>query len=219
VQLRQIPKNPTVPPLNEQAISLLTMLCFREDNEGFADAMFIFGTRTSMDKQASVAIDLLSKYQYSNLILTGGIPLYDGTPVFNKTEADLLHAELKQHIPTKTKLFLEKSSTNTLENVTKTIKIHDLSQHEKIIFITKSFAAGRAYLTLRKYLPQCIIIQKTYDPTYLDDKLIVSRSDWHDAKEGRARVWSEFLRIKHYGQRDDIAYKEISSIVEEIEQI
>ena len=57
------------------------------------------------------------------------------------------------------------------------------------------------------------ILQKTYDAMYYDDSLVIGRDNWQNTKEGRERVWGEFLRIKHYGQRGDIAADELSTII------
>jgi uncharacterized SAM-binding protein YcdF (DUF218 family) len=131
---------------------------------------------------------LLSKYTYQQVILTGGIPRYEGQTDYIKTEADILHEHLRPFIPASTSIMLEKISTSTLGNVTESCKLCDLSACKILVFIAKSFAAGRTYLTLKKYMPETIILQKTYNATYLDDTLLIERDNWHHTNQGRERV-------------------------------
>lgn len=211
---REIAKKPPVPPLNATITSLLTELCFRQDNEGEADALFAFGTRTSLDAQTQVISNLLLKCRYPAIVLSGGIPDYEGVVHDSRTEAELLSRNLAAFTPEDTALFLEKTSTNTLDNVRRSHELYNLTKYKRIIFVAKSFVAGRCYLTLKKHLPNNIILQKTYDANYHEENVTITKYDWHDSKTGRERIWGEFLRIKHYGQRGDI---EISPMIKEIE--
>lgn len=211
---REIPKKPLVPPLNATITGLLTQLCFRDDNEGDADALFAFGTRTSLGTQTQVISDLLLKYRYPAIVLSGGIPDYENVAHDSQTEAELLSVNLAAFIPNDTELFLEKSSTNTLDNVRRSHELYDLAKYKQIIFVAKSFVAGRCYLTLKKYLPDNIILQKTFDANYHEENVTITKHDWHESKTGRERIWGEFLRIKHYGERGDI---EISPMIKKIE--
>ncbi len=46
----------------------------------------------------------------------------------------------------------------------------------------------------------------------------ITRYDWHTFDFGRRRLWGEYLRIKEYGNREDIEYEEVKDLVEEIEK-
>lgn len=215
---RQIPKHPVVPELNNEAVALITQLCFREDTETDADLLFVFGTCVSIDDAASTVSDLLGIPSIRSLVLTGGIPEYADTFLHGKPEAVLLYDALEDFIAPGVDILLETYSTHTLENVTEALKLKDFSHYKKILFVSKSFAAGRAYLTLKKYVPNSQLLQKTFDAHYPHDEQRISRDSWHQFEAGKQRVWGEFLRIREYGQRGDIAYDDVRPLVREIER-
>ncbi len=114
--------------------------------------------------------------------------------------------------------FHEDQSTNTPENVTEALKILDFSDYAKVLFIFKSHDARRGYLTLRKFLPDAQLIQKTFNTQYPGTDRILNQETWHTFDFGRSRIWGEYLRIKKYGERGDIALDdETKSLITEIQ--
>ena len=97
------------------------------------------------------------------------------------------------------------------------MELFDFTGENKIGFIFPSYASQRGYLTLRRFLPRAQIIQFSYDAVYPESGRPISPEKWHTFDFGRRRVWGEFLRIRQYGQRGDIAYGEVKDLVEKIE--
>ena len=115
-------------------------------------------------------------------------------------------------------IFVERKSTNTLENVTETLKNSEFRECNSLLFVFKSHAAGRGYLTLRKFFPSIEILQRSFNTKYDMAEKEITRDDWHTFDFGRRRAWGEYLRIKEYGNREDIEYEEVKDLVEEIEK-
>lgn len=85
-------------------------------------------------------------------------------------------------------------------------------------FLGKTQSAGREFLILKKYLPNSEILQYTWIAQHYEQP--ITADSWHTFEQGRQRVWGEFLRIKKYGERGDIAYpEEVKEVVERIEKI
>jgi hypothetical protein len=118
------------------------------------------------------------------------------------------------------KFYNEIKSTNTLENVTEALKVLDFSNYKTIVYVFKKHDCRRAYLTLRKFLPNTKLIQHTFEPTYTGTDRPLNKDTWYTYDFGKSRVWGEFLRIKLYGERGDIAYDEETKwLVEEIDKV
>lgn len=117
------------------------------------------------------------------------------------------------------KVYSESKSSNTLENVTEMMHIPEFKNCRSILFVFKAHAAGRGYLTLRKFFPNITILQKSFNTRYKQTDKELSKNNWYTFDFGRRRVWGEFLRIKKYGSRGDIAFDEVKNLVKQIEQL
>lgn len=207
---REIPRNPKTPELNDEVIALLTDLCFRKDDPPQeADMLFIFSSPIYTKKVAALAKDMLIGGLIQKVFVTGGVPEYKDSRTIVKPEAELLLELLSpQNFPS-VQFFTENRSHNTLENVTEAMRVYDFRDVKKLWFIFKSHAAGRGYLTLRRFLPDAVLLQRTLDFQYEGVDLPLTRENWHTFPFGRERVWGEYLRIREYGQRGDIAFDEV----------
>ena len=217
-----IPRNPEAPDLDDESIKLLTQLCFRQDDKTErVDLIFVYGTATCSiaKRMARVVLDLLNKNVCDKVIITGGFTNKSDTKKFSKAESDLLIDEIDVDKYNRVEFIIENKSFNMLENVTEALRILDFSNYKKILFIFKSHAAGRGYLTLRKYLPKTEILQKTFNTKYSKAELEINRDNWHTFDFGRSRVWGEFLRIRKYGQRGDIEFDEVKDLVRQIDRL
>jgi len=112
----------------------------------------------------------------------------------------------------------ETGSTNSLENVTESLKNPEFACCKSILMIFKTHDVGRGYLTLRKFFPTAKILLQSFDVIYSGQDKAITKDNWHTFDFGRSRVWGEFLRIKKYGERGDIAYDEVRGLVTDIEQ-
>lgn len=211
---REIPKKPHVPSLTDEQIRLLTELCFRSESREIpqVDLIFVFGTAVSFQE---VGESLKKVIDRSNLILfTGGVERYVDSIVHERPESEMLYDIVKKDIPNTTKVVLETSSRNTLENVQFGLKL--IEKPKSLCFIVKGFHSGRAYLTLRKFLADAKIYQDSFDPTYPNSEKKMTRENWYLDEEYRARVWGEYLRIKTYGERKDLDFSEVQDLLRSI---
>jgi hypothetical protein len=219
----EIERNPVPPELNNKAKELITELCFRKDDTlKKVDSIFVYASTVSIDKLVKLVEKILSKNISNKIFITGGVTPQNLTndlgvePLL--TEADILLNSLDLGKYKDLKVFIEKNSTNTLENVTETLKNPEFRNCNSLLFVFKSHPAGRGYLTLRKFFPKAEILQKTFDAKYDKAEKEISRENWHTFDFGRRRVWGEYLRIKKYGSRGDIEYEEVRNLVQEIDQ-
>jgi uncharacterized SAM-binding protein YcdF (DUF218 family) len=211
---REIPKFVASPKLTREAVILITELLMGEqDDLGTpCDTGIIFGTSVPQNLDAIVCLfrGVHQKVRLKRVYLTGG-PTNHGT-----TEAESIFRALSEPDFRDIEFILEKTSRSTKENVESAIRL-GLAGHREILFITKWFHRRRCELTLKKYLPDALIRYKGYDNVYLPDGRRVTPYNWFNSLDFRAGVWAEFLRIKTYGERGDIAYPDaIHAQVEEI---
>jgi hypothetical protein len=214
---REIDKLPAVPDLTENVIKTLNELCFREDsdlNSHVSDTIFVFGTAVSLDRAAEALLQTVKQISPKKLIITGGMPTYQDSYEVPKPESELLYDLVKELLPNDLDVMLEKTSNSCIENVQYALSF--LQDSQCITYITKSFGAGRDYLTLKKFLPNVHYTQKTFDAFYPESSAYITKADWHLSPYSISRVWGEFLRIVKYGSRGDIAYDEIKNLVDNI---
>ena len=219
----QVERNPIPPQLNKKAAELITELCFRNsDALKEVDGIFVYASIVGIDKLVELIDEILSKGISNKIFITGGVTpkkLKKDLKIQTKlTEADTLLNALELDQYKNLTVFVEQKSTNTLENVTETLKNPEFKNCKSLLFIFKSHAAGRGYLTLRKFFPSAEILQQTFDTKYEGIEKEITRDNWHSFDFGRSRVWGEYLRIKKYGNRGDIEYNEVKDLVEKIEK-
>jgi len=217
---REIERNPKVPVLSEKLVKLLTKLCFRCDSTiELVDLIFVFGSSSSLKTLGKLTKDLLDQNISRKVFISGDGSLYKGFGRFlSRPESFYVIKEINPKDYPVVEFYSEDKSNNTLENVTEALKILDLSNFKSILFIAKSHASQRCYLTLRRFAPNTKLLQKTFDRLYPGTNTELSHDTWHTFEYGRSRVWGEFLRIKKYGERGDIYYNnDISELVKHIE--
>jgi len=219
----EIERNPIAPRLNKKAKELITKLCFRlNDPLKKVDGIFAYSSIIGIDQLAKSLEKNLSKKISNKIFITGGITpkmlAKDLKIKAGMTEADTLLNALKLDRYKNLRIFIERKSTNTLENVTETLKNPEFKKCKSLLFIFKSHAAGRGYLTLKKFFKSAEILQQTFDTKYERSNHRITRDNWHSFAFGRNRVWGEYLRIKTYGRRGDIEYNEVKDLVAEIEK-
>ena len=209
MKIREIEKEPDVPELSVEQIKIITDLCFRiDDRLESADLIFVFGSSHHFEDLASIITNLLSKKLSNKVFITGGRPDYIDSRKIDKEESSLIFDYLDRKLFKDVEFYTENKSTHTTENVTEALKVLDFSNYKKIIYIFKSHASGRGYLTLKKYLPETKLIQLSYNASYNDGTEVITRENWYKTDLGKKRVWGEYLRIKKYSERGDIAKPE-----------
>lgn len=209
---RELARRIEAPRLNDRAVELLTRLLFRQDDVGrVADVVVVFGTRLFVPVAAETVRQVLAEGASRRVIVAGGSPRYADSRQRSETECDeILNAVRTADFPDVT-FVAERTSANTMENVTFAVRDCGLAEARSIAFVCANAHAGRCYLTLRKYVPQAELIQRAYVP--MAGAINLRATDWHLSDDGRDLVWAEFLRIRTYGERGDIAYDEVAEIV------
>lgn len=216
---RHIPKLPSVPLMSPLAIDQLTQLCFKEDSLQEADAILVFGTSIAVDATIEALLQLLHKRIADKVILTGGMPNFEGTRKLSVPESQTLYDLTASKAPSNVTFFLEKESTNTLENIIKAKPFLADLKAKKVLYLCRSFAAGRCFLTAYKHLPNITLVQSSYHMPALNTPKFIRPDNWFNLEEGRQRVWGEFLRIREYGKQKDIDYDLVKEKVELLEGI
>lgn len=208
MKIREIEKEPDVPQLSVEQIKIITDLCFRADDVlEPADLVFVFGS-SHIEELTSIIIQLLISSLSKKVFITGGKQDYVDSKKIDKEESSLIFDHLDRKLFKDIEFYTENKSTNTTENVNEALKVLDFSNYNKIIYIFKSHASGRGYLTLKKYLPNTKLMQKTYNASYYGGQEVITRENWYKTDLGRKRVWGEYVRIKKYSERGDIAKPE-----------
>jgi hypothetical protein len=204
---REIEKNPVVPDLSERAQKLLTELCFRnEDVLRRADVLFIFGTRFGIPDIAATASDIILHGLVKSVVVAGGNPSYPDVPHKDMSEAEEIVRAMKVKRFPSVVFHSENKSHHTLDNVKRSLVFPEFKAARRVIFIFRSHACGRGYLTLRTFLPHVELIQKSVPIAYQKGVPSITRDNWATYPSSRQRVWGEFLRIEKYGSRGDIHY-------------
>lgn len=167
------------------------------------DALFVFGGTHS--GHWTKATDAYQKGYVNKIIVTGGRSL-TGTAHEDwtgETEASVIcHHLLEAGVP-KDAIVFEDKSTNSLENVLYAKNVFDFDSIRTLMVVCKSHTAGRQMRTLAQHLPKHItFVPYPFNATYKGDD--ISRDNWAMTEIGKSRVWGEYLRLLHYGEKGDI---------------
>ncbi len=191
--LMEINRNPRPPRLNKKAKKLITELCFRKNDPlKKVDGIFVFSSIIGIDKLADLVKKILAKNISDKIFITGGVPPKKVARNLGikeeKLEADTLLNALNLNQYKNLNVFVERNSGNTLENVTETLKNPEFKKCQSLLFVFKAHAAGRGYLTLRKFFPETKILQQTFEAKYKQADKKITRDNWHTFPFGRSRV-------------------------------
>lgn len=181
-------------------------LCFRKNDHNLLgiDTIFVFGSVSSLENLKDAILYILNKAPIHTILISGGVSKKT-TPL---SEAQVIFNAIKNILPSDIKIILEQEATNTKENIEFSLKKYPELRKGKICFVSKYFAAGRSFLTLKKFLPQVLIKQYAFISNETEPHL------WIQNKKSQSLVWAEVVRIFAYGSRGDIAYDDVKDVVE-----
>lgn len=193
---RSIPREPFVPPLGPTEIANIGQVVFMPHAPVAADVLFIFGTvQADWD---GLAGDIIAG-NYGKVVLagqTGPNWLENGEPI-----AVAMREKLVKRGVTAQLIEVQTESTNTREDVLMSLDL--LGSPGSLTYAAKSHHSGRCLRTLRKFFPEIPLHAHLYDASYGDLRL--GPDKWWITDLGRSRVYGEYLRIKQYVERGDIA--------------
>lgn len=199
-----IPREPGTEDLTPAEIAQITQAVFAEPQYAPADLLFVFGTSTLDQPLLDRLAQACCQGDFPHLLVTGG-PVGRAYFETGRPLARLLEEQfLRRGVPPD-QILVQDRSTNTLEDVTfgrELLRQHQL-EPQQIAFLSKSHHSGRCLRTLRKFYPSAPLYPIMFDAEYEGTR--VSRQDWWLKPVAKSRVYGEFLRIKKYGDRGDIA--------------
>lgn len=184
----------------------IEQLCFRKNDTDLSDidTLFVFGSVSNLENMKKAILYILKAASISTIIISGGVtkktaPLSEALIIFNA---------IKDNLPANIKIILETQAQNTKENVELSLKAYPALKKSKLCFVSKYFAAGRSFLTLRSKLPQTLIKQYAFVANDCAPK------EWVQNEETKSLIWAEIMRIFTYGRRGDILYNPVKEKVE-----
>lgn len=216
-KLREINKRPSPPAMSADMLAALTKLCFFSAEPHSADVLFVFGSHIRHREIAHIITDVLHEHPIPTVILTGGIADYKATNYVPQAESSLLFELLPKNEFPNTTFILETASKNTLENVQNAMVLFDFDHVKNSMFISHAYAARRAALTLKGYLPHVTLGNYPVIIPSLDSDFPLSELDWYKTEYGRSIIWGEYLRIKTYGERGDFPIRDVRELMDKVE--
>lgn len=203
----ELPKELRAPDLLTDHLDGLTMAVFGpEVPPRPCDVLFVFGG--THPGRWETTIRAYQAGYASRIVVTGGVkpggrrhPQWDGGD--GPEAPGIVQHLIRGGVPSSA-ITWEEASRNSLENVRCAAEIFDFAAVRSVMFVSMSHGAGRQHATLLKVLPSGIdYVPFTFDAEF--SGVIVSRQGWAKTSIGRDRVWGEYLRMRVYGARGDIA--------------
>lgn len=160
-----------------------------------ADLGFVFGTRQGVEEFCLTVHSLWQREMFDRLLISGG-----ATRGQSETEAEVISERLLQMGVPRDVMILEKSATNTGENVTfsrkKLAETMALEDIKSVLVIGKICSLRRYLMTMERHWPGLVLSAAPVNFFGVDKK------QWHTHPDFRARVLAEFEKIPDYLRRD-----------------
>ena len=219
IEKRSIPRLPEPPFLTPELISLLTELCFVPNSSERSEVLFTFGIGHGFHELFHLLKKVISEDEFSLCIITGGKPNFIDHPAPRDSEAQIIYRGISTFLSSGTSVILEEESTNTRDNVKFAKKKMENIPFTSMRYVCRSFASRRCQLTLSKYFPNVELYLSSYHMMGGIEKIPLRPDNWPTFKEGRGRVWGEYLRIRQYGRQGQIDYLSVKELIDKIESL
>ena len=172
-----------------EAVDKLTAFMFPQDTVLHADATVVLGMNR-VEMPATKAAELHRSGQAGRLVLTGGWNAH-----LESTEADAMKRCLGQLSITATDHLLDRTSTNTLENLRNAhALLADSGLKVKTLNIVSiHYHARRAWLTAKKVFGEDVVVATCCYPSRH-----YAGQFWHTHETGRSHVRGELQKIQTY---------------------
>ncbi|WP_426176363.1 YdcF family protein [Massilia sp. TWR1-2-2] len=156
-----------------------------------SDLGFLFGTRHGVPEFCTVAQRLWQKGIFNRLLISGG-----RTGSMPLAEADMIAERLVGLGVPETAFILATAATNTGANVrfgrARVAEVMDLAAIRSVVVIGKMCSTRRYLMTMQRHWPGVRLSVCPVNYFGIPDEL------WHEHAEFRARVLSEYDKIRRY---------------------
>jgi hypothetical protein len=202
-------KDSPVPKLGEEASTLLSEICFGQQDplELPIKAVIIFSS--SDPAYQAQCIDRLRyvcrKHTVETVYISG-----EGSVLL----AQKIKKDQQCHALVVCKN--DKVLVSVLQQVTEVAEL-GIAKYTEFLFIARAHMCGRYHLTLEKVLPRLTVRQSACTCSEPEVPGVLSPTFWYMEAVLRSIVWKEFLRIKQYGEQGIISYP--SSIAEKVTRV
>lgn len=214
---REILKNPHCPVMDPELVSVLTELCFQQEDIVPSDLLFVFGSNVKHKEIAAMICDLLDTGMINKVLITGGVANFGDSYYHHKPESESIFSFIPQKKYQDKEILLEVLSKNTLENVTEARKIYAFDQVRTITFISHSYASTRAALSLKRFFPDVKLYSIPFPLPSDHPEFPVNRQLWSKSKYGQSLVLGEYLRLITYGKRGDFPMETIQALLDQVQ--
>ncbi len=172
----------------------ITDYIFLQDQEPSADVAIVFGTIKAWQDSVTTAAELYHTGQIPRIIVTGGPNKHTGI-----VEGQFMYERLLEFGVSPENILVERSATNTLENVIFSALLMaqnpDWRKIRSVTAVVKNYHARRAFMTLHNHLP--VDLELKVAP-YTSTQFPFTRDDWMHSEQGRSLVFGELDKIQKY---------------------
>ncbi len=192
--------------LTEQEIQHISQVVFLAPKERPSEVLWVIGCEHEAYNELA---DIYQRGFVQRVIASGGIgrEFYrTGTTYGQKT-----FQKFTQYGINPKDILIEEASANTKDEITNTRTLLDKQGIDlsSILYACKAHHSGRVYRTLKQYFPDAILSAHTFSA--IVDGIPLTRETWPHHPSSLGRIYGEYLRIKAYGARGDIAKLEIDT--------
>ncbi|MDQ0899899.1 YdcF family protein [Paenibacillus sp. V4I7] len=221
---KPVPKYPEVPILNDRQIQEITDICFLELQEPSpCDAIFVFGG--SHPGNFEKPLEAYQRNLGEKIIITGNSSTWGMVHPSWKhgdvPQAGVIVSFLVSKGVPESAIVYQDRSKNSLEDILFAKEVFDFRRINSLLFITKSYGAGRQWRILTKHMPSHLIfIPFPFDTNFGDDEPVMTRDNWMETAKNRSLVFGEYLRIACYSRKGDITplEKQIEGLENSVEE-
>ncbi|WP_316820763.1 ElyC/SanA/YdcF family protein [Pedobacter gandavensis] len=218
LQTELIPYASSCPTMDQELISVLTKLCFEEEEQVSSDLLFVFSSNVKHKEIAKLITQQIEDHQVKQVIITGGIANYGNSYQHNKPESESIHACLPVQYQDGNML-LETRSKNMLENIIEAQKLTDFEKVKSISFICHGYASKRARLSLQHFFPNSRIHCIPFPLPSDRHEYPIDPEHWFKTRYGQSLILGEYLRMITYGNRGDFSLSEVQTKLNLVEAL
>ncbi len=207
---REIPRSLPCPNLPPNDVTRITRMVFVSPTTLTRVGLcWVFGNRA---RDYDLIVEKFCDGWFPLILLSGGIgrEYYESGKM--KTLAAMGREELEFRGIPRDAILTEENAASTLEEVKfgRTVLISRGFMPASILYASAAHHMGRCLLTLRNYFPTARLLNMPFRTEH--DGVEVKPETWHRYPAIRDRVYTEYVRIRTYAERGDIANPRFSDL-------